>query len=995
MGWQDAPIVAPAAGKPRWQSAPVIGATPAPSRQPAADPAAEAQRLYDLDREYEAGAITPPPIDGPAPVQPELPAGYWDRNQRGAPLQSVGEQTLRSLRLWTQDVGRGAAGLLGLPGDVANLGFDASMSLADMIAGWLGGDLPDVRSPVAGGNDISQAAAGLVDAALGEGAVIPWSERSQDERVLGRAVELGAQSAIGSGLISQGRNVLPRTLTAPFEAAGSDARVLAGDTAAGVGSGALMQSWREYAPEGMQGPIADIVSGLAGGLGGAKLANVGEGAARAAAKIPGYRAMPADGLPSDPITKMPFTRNEAATARSMLDSQALDPERARADLSRYLGEVGPGPLPTTGILSADPGLIAAEKRMRLVNPDFARADRDVMDSVSQRVTALSPQEVIGPNGRPVLDAQGNPLVPDPEAPRPVATQSIEAQLAAARQPHEQAKRAVTDQDLILEDIVTALTGGRSSDQASRDLDRAIIEQTYLPDRATKNTLYDAAAANPDTVVRTENVRRTADEMLQRNLALNPALRDPKATGLAEAFTFPQDGAVPPTGQTLPSAEPPLPPVTRTLEEAMRDRQALSTIESEARAQGNFGRADTARGLKSGVNADVRTAAESGVPGTEALAAADKNYRENFAPTYREGYASPDFFREIDRDPFRNATPPEMTAGRFLVGGPASRAAAEDVAAIIARTPDPASATASATDYVLSDAVRADVVRNGRVNEQALAKFMAAREGMFSQIPEIGDRFTDLLQRTRQGNADASALAAELDRTAKNLNLTERQVNEGALKLIAESEPRKAVGRVFAQPDSVAAMREATTTFSADPAAAAGWKAAVADFALEKVQTASKASVSGDNVGVSLSAARRFFEQNRKALAEVFTPQEMNALQEAQTRLEVLSRKGTQATAGSPTAESLLSAFAGFAGDVTMLRSGALIAGSIERRIRRIIDMLPDPNRSAKRLYELAMTDPRIAVHLQQFPMTDAQVYTWSAKLNKLLVGGEAGSGEQE
>ena len=986
MGWQDAPIVAPAAGKPRWQSTPVIGATPAPSRQPVADPAAEAQRLYGIDREYEARAITPPPIDGPAPAQPGLPAGYWDRNRKGASPQSAGEQTLRSLRLGTQDVGRGVAGLVGLPGDIANIGFDTSMSLADMIAGWLGGDLPDVRSPVAGSNDISQATAGAVDAVLGEGAVIPWSDRSQDERVLGRAVELGAESAIGSGLISQGRNVLPRTLTAPFEAAGSDARVLAGDTAAGVGSGAVMQSWREYAPDWLQGPIADIVSGLAGGLGGAKLANVGEGAARGVRGVPDrFTAMPENVIPRDPETMLPVMRDDYARASALLQEKAFDPKVAADEITAYLDAAGPGANPTSALITGDPGLISTERQLRVGDaaPDFIAADQAAMGTISDRVRATRPEGA------------------DPEAPRPVAAQSIEAQLAAARQPVDQAQRAVTEQDLILEDIVTALTGGRSSDQASRDLDRAIVEQTYLPDRATKNTLYDAAAANPDTVVRTENVRRTADEMLQRNLGLNPALRDPKATGLAEAFTFPQDGAVPPTGQTLPSAEPPLPPVTRTLKEAMRDRQALSTIESEARAQGNFGRADTARGLKSGVNADVRTAAESGVPGTEALAAADKNYREDFAPTYREGYAAPDFFREIDRDPFRNATPPEMTAGRFLVGGPASRAAAEDVAAIIARTPDPASATASATDYVLSDAVRAGVVRDGRVNEQALAKFMAAREGMFSQIPEIGTRFNDLLQRTQQGNADASALAAELDRTAKNLNLTERQVNEGALKLIAESEPRKAVGRVFAQPDSVAAMREATTTFSADPAAAAGWKAAVSDWLIDHVSTASKAGVAREDVTVTLAKLDRVLRSNEKALAEVFDPNEMNLLKQAQTRLEVLSKRGTQASSGSATAENLrglrgvVTALANPAGIVTMMTRGALMAGSVERRIKTVAAMFPDADAAANILILRAATDPRIMEHMLRFPTTDAQVYTWSAKLNELLVGGEAGSGEQE
>lgn len=900
----------------------------------------------------------PPEVQGPSerqgPPMPDPETSMWSPEAMG-----------RGLRLGVQDVGRGIADLLGLPVDLATMGANALASTADTAAGWFGGEMPyRITDPIGGSAGIADASGQITDALLGEGATIPWNERTRNERIRGRAAEFGAESALGSGLVSRFRDVLPRSYTAPYEAAGSNARVLAGDLAAGVGSGGLMQTWREYAPEWMQGPVADIVTGLAGGMGGAKLLSSGEGAVNAARKVPGrYQTMPESVIPRDPQTMMPVSRGDFGRASALVQEKAFDPAKAADEISAYLAAAGEGAHPSSALITGDPGLISAERGLRVGDtaPNFIQTDQAAMGAISDKVRSTRPE---GAN---------------PEAPRPVAAQSIEDQLAAARAPVTAAEGAVTAQDAAAAELAAALQQGRSLDQASRDLDRIIVEQTYLPARTQKNALYDTAAAT-GAEIPTTAVQQYATSMLERNLGLNPALQDQRAVALSQAFS-----------DSL---------ATRPLSDAVRDRQALSSTEAQARAQGNFEQADTARGLKSGIGTDVRTAAESGLPGTEALRTAETNYRENFAPLYREGYTAPDFFKAIDRDRTRGTTPPEMTAGRFLIGGPASRAAAEDVAAIIARTPDPAAATSAALDYVAADAVRSGVVRDGRISEPALARFMAQREGMFSQIPEMKARFDDLLTRVRQGNADASSLAAELDRVSKNLNLTQRQLDNGALKLIADSEPRKAVQAVFTKPDTVAAMREATRAFAGDPAAAAGWKAAVSDWLVGHVKTASKAAVDREDVTVSLQKIERVMRDNEKALAEVFSPDEMSRLKQAQARLEVLSKRGTQASSGSATAENLrglrgvITALANPAGIVTMLTRGALMAGSVERRIKTVADQFPDADAAANKLILRAATDPRIMEHMLRFPTTDAQIYTWSAKLNELIVGGEAASGEE-
>ena len=173
------------------------------------------------------------------------------------------------------------------------------------------------------------------------------------------------------------------------------------------------------------------------------------------------------------------------------------------------------------------------------------------------------------------------------------------------------------------------------------------------------------------------------------------------------------------------------------------------------------------------------------------------------------------------------------------------------------------------------------------------------------------------------------------------------MGQGALSLVIDAEPRKAVAGVFARPDSKAAMKEVVDGLSGNPEALDGWKAAVADYFTRQVTTASKAAVSDGADTVSLPKLKRTFEDNQDALAEVFSPEEMSTLRQVQTRLEVMSNRGAQALSGSATAENLgpvgnvIRALAGPVGAVTLLQRGALMAGSVERRINMVAGQFPN------------------------------------------------------
>lgn len=918
-----------------------------------------ADKTAERDRAWETRSMVPPLEENPETWAQPAPVGYESRN----PVEPQITETdpMRDLKIGMQGSGRGLAGLAGLPVDLAEMGLNLAAFLAEGGLDLAGADvdLPRFQNSVGGGQSIADVFGGAVEGAMGDDFLIERDEMSPDEKLRYSINQFGAEGAAGGGLLSRAKGSLPRSLTAPYEASGSNARVMLGDTTAGMGAGAGMELYDQYAPEAIRdSEIGRFIAGLLGGIGGATLPNAGEAVVSAGRGVAGNRAVPEGVIPRDPDTMLPVLEKDVRRASALYQDRAIDPATASRRIEEYLTAAGDGVDPTSALIADDPGLLTAERRLRAQDPaPFIERDRAVMNDVSDKVSGVRPENA------------------DPAKARKAAATSIEDQLATARSGVTDATGRLTRQDEMLGGLAEELLFNRGRDQASRDLDRVLVDETYVPARTEKNRLYDEAA-NSGAMVPTDRARSAATGERDRIDRANPALRDGQSRTIADAFA----------SDEMPE---------RPLGDAMVDRRALSTAEQEARGRSDFGRADTARAVKQGINEDIRAAAESGAPGTEALAAADTNYREKFAPYFRSGNAAPDFFKGVDKDPSRGSMPPEATAERFLRAGPTSRAAAEDVAKILEISPGREEGLAAVREYVKADAVSKGVIRDGKINENALARYIADREGMLGQIPGLQDEFGMLLGDVRSGNANRSRLADELDAATGEAKLTEQQMNEGALRLVVDAEPRKAVAGVLARPDSKAAMKEVVESLSGNPEALDGWKAAVADYFTRQVTTASKAAVSDGADTVSLPKLKRTFEDNADALAEVFSPEEMNTLRQVQTRLEVMSNRGAQASAGSATAENLgpignaIMALAQPIGAVTLLNRGALMAGSVERRVKMIAEQFPNSDAAANKLILRASFDPKLAKHLLDFPASDEQVYTWSKKLNQMIVLGAA------
>jgi hypothetical protein len=266
-----------------------------------------------------------------------------------------------------------------------------------------------------------------------------------------------------------------------------------------------MQGYDEYASDEIKdavGPFGQILAGLFGGVGGATVAGAAERGGRAAARtLDPRRTMPEDMIARDPETMLPISRRNFANAAALMRSgfpSDLEAERARQALTEYLAEigsdgaVGPGPHPTTALITDDPMMLARERRARSANSvPFIAADRAVMNDVSEKVRSVRPEA-----GDPAA-AMGLA-----EAIAPSRRQGAAANVRSARDD-------LSTVDRSRQDLAATLATGRSPDQASRELDRAIVAETYVPERSRKNDLYETAARDPEAIVSTDEVRQTA------------------------------------------------------------------------------------------------------------------------------------------------------------------------------------------------------------------------------------------------------------------------------------------------------------------------------------------------------------------------------------------------------------------------------------------------------------------------------------------------------
>jgi hypothetical protein len=714
-------------------------------------------------------------------------------------------------------------------------------------------------------------------------------------------------------------------------------------------------------------------------------------------------------------------------AARIAQGRATDPAAASGAVRQKVVEAQqpPGilndPVPTSGLASDDIGLVALERGARLRDPvPFQESDQLLRDVAQERVTGLRDLEADPQAARQAIE--GDAAARRLEAEQPVARAREEldtlradnARLASELETERAARLATQDKAIAEQKIAkeTAIEseqalGGEVSGKAGGEVAASerisgLVDEAKALEEATKAGLYKEATrlgkATPvDPMQFAESARAVKAEisqLAQQDSSLNNILSDLDRLAPLDA-----------KGNLIAEA---------VKETTVADLIAMRPRFSAARAAAmRLKRGDVTERLdelNSGIKATLDDLAEGGDEAALAWQAAEKNFKENFAPKFREGVG-----RELDAAK-RTGRPVEPSAvgAKLLKPGAGGKEAAQDFKRILGEKGD-----AAAREFVLADMAKV-VGADGRINPARLRTWIASREGMFQAQPKLRVEANRVLQDVINKRGTTTNLQRELERAVavrtgtaaslqkeinvvkndsrlseaqkktkiaeleRNVVAVERDIQRSAAALLLDTDPKIAARKVFSRDDPRGAMRQIVHKLKGDKEAAAGWKRAVVEHMIDKVTGTNTTLVKGGPEGpVQLAALQKFFSDNERTLAQVFTgPGEMNSLRRAHKILEPLGNLSRQATIGSQTIENQ-QLWNSMEAGLLVVTGNAITTGMIMKRIRVVLSLLPEKRRSV-RLIQRMFFDPDLAVLLLERNVNTIKGPAWNRKLTGLI-----------
>lgn len=960
------------------------------------------------------------------PFAPAAPQGLADRTDpsRQQPMAEPGfmERAGKNLRFGAQAVGEGAANVLGFP-------VDAMTAVAVNPAIWaknsiFGGDTPLVTEPMGGSAGLKKGIREILDAAGGatNPEALGFKERALFEGISGATGALAG----GAGLAKEGARRateetgkrLPKMLDAAVKPYVDDAgQALTRDVAGGVGSGfglasaqELPDSWRA-AGGGAGGTVADVLASLAGSVGGMGANDFLRSTKAQLKSLAGapFGASLAKDIPIAPDGDWtPYTKRSADMASEIYQGAATRPDAApeflasnRADLEPTLGQR----LPTSGAMAEDPGIVALERRMAMADPNpMIRRDQGLNAAVRDTVDSVAPEGADTANLVNAAKAEAERL-------RGGAQQQADAQIADRQARVDTVRGRSEAVEGIRREDAAPLAPYQSADAAagaSRRLDEAIVGQTYLPDRAQKNGLYGAVDPQRTEMVDAQPMVDAAARVRQQINELGPQGQQLPGEFVQRIERLAPDMQTEASGVLGPDGKP----LTREVNRGGDGRAAVGDIvdlqkytgkaREDARAAGNFDLADNISALRRG--------GQEAVAGSPTAAAADANYRENFAPKYRAGPGDEmqRFTKDIDRDSSRSTTPPTETAGRSL-SGPEKIASLRRV---LDSSPAGEAGNAAVRDYLLSDLATSGVIdqRTGAIRPDRLRAWRNQWGSNLDAAPGFAGEVDDMIARAGKGERVSGGLTDQVKRAEGQLRETAKsagrdvaevdaQINKGALGMVMDADPDKTVAAIMSDTNkSARRLGELVELTKNDEQARAGLKAAVRDYLVDKsTTTATEKLPAGDSRGpLSFAKVQKLFNEHEAQLAQVFTPEEMNSLRVVHKALEVQNLERVRVRSGSDSVEKLAQGnFEKFMDSPTgkafeavlRIKYGMLKGGGIVAMGRRYMaGLTPEDGNRAVELLERAAFDPDLAMVL-----ATRKIPPGSPKYNALIQRGLAAS----
>lgn len=830
---------------------------------------------------------------------------------------------------------------------------------------------------------------------------IPEKEMSGSEKLFSNVNRFGTQGIVGAGALAQrapaiaaqversptyGGRVLD-AVARPYKDA--PARTALGDSVAGAGAGVAVTAANQALPEQPTTPMGQMLKStaqffapLAGAVGASGLQAAAEGLGGLIRNIAqrSFTSAPKE-IPLNPATKAPYSHSDVDAAAAQLQSRTTgEPQVLAQDIRENASEltnpmrpgevpVEPSQLPTTGLLSRDPGLVTAEEGARVRNRgEFVQRDQNVKEAAGERVASVR----------------------DPEADQSLVASRAQSERDSRMAPVEQRVQQFENIDRRIGETQqqqgAEFAPAANSDfkaTASRNLDRNIVDENYVPARAEKNRQFDEAPGR--------NEQLPADGVIDAARRVRQGINDLGPNNQMPAEFVQRLERLAPDIQEHTTTSPLLDangrPITRTEEvnvggpgtalgEDLADvRKYLGTAQQNAQQSGNFQLADNIAELRRAINQTLNDA-----PG---YADANANY-QGFAERFRPGRGDEmaKFSKEIDRDATRSTTPPSETAGRFL-SAPEKAAALQRV---LDGAPNAAAGQAAVRDYMRSDFATTALNPDGTLNPARASAWARNNADVLAQFPALRTEFDGIVQTAQRGQQLSGQAKKGLDDARAARKSTETEIDRSAIGTLLKEDPRDVASKVLnGGYGAERQLDEITALVKSDPAAARGWKAAVSEVLTDKVTSTRTV---GEAAEVQFARLAKEFKDNEALLAKVYTPEEMNTLRQGHKILEYFKEAEKRSTVGSQTADKGFNV-PGWAQLVVRHFKGDLAGGGLIKRFKLLLEQLPTNKQSADEIVHMAWFNPDVAAYLLERKVNNPHIEQYNVNLRRLIAAGNA------
>lgn len=950
--------------------------------------------------------------------------------QGGAPagvLQTLFPQMGRGLEIGLQGVGRGLSNVAGAPGDLGNMignlgihgfnqltGADAPLSPASPIGSQA---IRDIATPVA-------EAVGLP--------VREDNELNAGERMMLDVTDFGTQAAVGgAGLarmaLTRGAAAaapavagspseaflstgVGRALTTPYTQA--PGATLARDSIAGAGAGVGNFLYDENAPEWVQnhpvlGPLGNMLAVIGGGTGGHLLGGVTEaaagGAAGAARNAAGGRY--ATDLPPNSETGASYRRSDVADAAAILQGRARNSMGEGPDMrqasneiaaaqNRLASVVGPTSMPTAGLLSNNPGVIGFENLVRARDPiPFITRDNAVREAAAGQIDNVAPE---GATGRQFTDAAEG--IQDQ---RVAEAQNIAAPYNVP--PDQLPNAAAAIDDAVVEGTLKPMQQASSQRFGQVDPDRtAQIDVSSTQELARKIVDDLGQLADPRTVLPAgllarvlgpkgtpETVRPVQATMEMPVPGGSPRMAADGAGGFAPETNQPvldPRNPYPQGRQTVDvdaTVTTPGTPPTVSVGEIVEVWPEMSRAIDRARKAENYNLADNLQALRAQFGQILTDAAANGDAAAQRALKAQEGWQQTLGANFgRPGTAGRRLRQDYNLDRTnRGFAPPSQTAGRFLQRGQPERAT--ELKQILESSANPAAGEQAVYDYLMADLARAGAVQNGVLRPDVLAKWRNQWGPALAVSPKVQRALDATFQELDQGASSRGAVFQSVEQARRAI--ANPAANQGALGFVLGNDPVNAIGAVFKSGDPERAMGELIATVGTNGAAMDGLKAAVREYLWDRATTTAVNTTTSGRRPASFAKLDQLLQENTAALSQVFSPDEMHALQSAYNLLRPLANRANQALPGSGTAERVFGGPLGRTIELALrAKYGHLAGGGMMRTLRLAAQQIVGANTELEHLMTQMFFDPDLLRHLLDTPIDQINTPSWNSRLNKLM-----------